>query len=501
MDGSISQCLPLAPGTTLVSSRSISSSPWSLAWRWTGGADGCFNRPINLHQPFNMIYDIAIIGAGPGGADTAEYAAGLGLNVILFEKNKVGGVCLNEGCVPTKALLHSAHIYATAKEGRKYAIQASEVTLELNKLMARKTKILKKLGAGIKMSLSSHGVTLVEAAAELQGKESDTFSISASGEIYQARHVILATGSEAFVPPIDGLREGDYWTAREALQIEELPKSLVVIGGGVIGMEFVSFFNTLGVDVTVVEMLPKILGPMDEEISAELQAAFAKRGVKFLLSTKVTAVRDGIVYAEIPEGAVELPAERILLSVGRRAVTKGLGLEHLDVALERGAVAVDGYMQTSVKGLYAVGDVNGTSMLAHTATREGVIAVDHIMGKAEAMSYKAIPGIVYTDPEVASVGQTEQELRSAGIDYEVHKVPMTLSGRFVIENEMGSGTCKLLTDKNGVLLGAHLIGNGASEILVPAIMAVEMGMTLGELSRFVFPHPTICEILRSAAMH
>ncbi len=302
-------------------------------------------------------------------------------------------------------------------------------------------------------------------------------------------------------PPIDGLREGDYWTAREALQIEELPKSLVVIGGGVIGMEFVSFFNTLGVDVTVVEMLPKILGPMDEEISAELQAAFAKRGVKFLLSTKVTAVRDGIVYAETPEGAVELPAERILLSVGRRAVTKGLGLEHLDVALERGAVAVDGYMQTSVKGLYAVGDVNGTSMLAHTATREGVIAVDHIMGKAEAMSYKAIPGIVYTDPEVASVGQTEQELRSAGIDYEVHKVPMTLSGRFVIENEMGSGTCKLLTDKNGVLLGAHLIGNGASEILVPAIMAVEMGMTLGELSRFVFPHPTICEILRSAAMH
>lgn len=448
-----------------------------------------------------MIYDIAIIGAGPGGADTAEYAAGLGLSVILFEKNKVGGVCLNEGCVPTKALLHSAHIYATAKEGRKYAVQASDITLELGKLMARKNKILKKLGAGIKMGLNGHGVTLIESQAELAGKDGDIFSVSASGEVYQARHVILATGSEAFVPPIEGLREGDYWTAREALQIDELPKSLVVIGGGVIGMEFVSFFNTLGVDVTVVEMLPKILGPMDEEISAELQSAFAKRGVKFLLSTKVTAVHDGIVYAETPEGAVELPAERILLSVGRRAVTRGLGLETLDVATERGAIAVDRYMQSNVPSLYAVGDVNGTSMLAHTATREGVIAVQHIIGKPEEMSYKAIPGIVYTDPEVASVGATEQELIAQGVEYEVHKVPMTLSGRFVIENEMGSGTCKLLTDKSGVLLGAHLIGNGASEILVPAIMAVEMGMTIQELSRFVFPHPTICEILRSAAMH
>lgn len=449
----------------------------------------------------NMIYDIAIIGAGPGGADTAEYAAGLGLNVILFEKNKVGGVCLNEGCVPTKALLHSAHIYATAKEGRKYAIQTSDVALELSKLMARKTKILKKLGAGIKMSLNNHGVTLIESAAELHSKDGDIFTISAASEMYQARHVILATGSEAFIPPIKGLQEGDYWTAREALQIDELPKSLVVIGGGVIGMEFVSFFNTLGVDVTVVEMLPKILGPMDEEISTELQAAFAKRGVKFLLSTKVTAVCDGVVYADTPDGSIELPTERILLSVGRRAITRDLGLERLGVTLERGAVAVDSHMQTNISGLYAVGDINGTSMLAHTATREGVIAVQHIVGAPQEMSYKAIPGIVYTDPEVASVGQTEQELVAKGIDYVVHKVPMTLSGRFVIENEMGNGTCKLLTDNAGVLLGAHLIGNGSSEILVPAIMAVEMGMTIEELSRFVFPHPTICEILRSAAMH
>lgn len=448
-----------------------------------------------------MIYDIAIIGAGPGGADAAEYAAAQGLSVILFERNKVGGVCLNEGCVPTKTLLHSAHIYAKAKDGRKYAVQATDVELELGKLMARKNKILKKLGAGIKMSLANHHVTLVEGTARLDGREGDTLYVACGDQRYAAKHVILATGSEAFIPPIEGLREGDYWTAREALQVEELPKSLAVVGGGVIGMEFVSFFNTMGVEVTVIEMLPKILGPMDDEVSGELQAAFAKRGVKFHLSTRVTAIRDGVIYAENADGPIEIAAERILMSVGRRALTRDLGLESLGIATERGAVVVDEYMRTNVAGVYAVGDLNGTSMLAHTAAREGVVAVSHILGRPEAMSYRAIPGIVYTDPEVASVGRTEQELIASGEPYQVHKIPMTLSGRFVIENEMVNGLCKLLTDTNGTLLGAHLLGNGSSEILVPAIMAVEHRMTLAELSRIVFPHPTVCEIIRAAAMH
>lgn len=448
-----------------------------------------------------MIYDLAIIGAGPGGADAAEYAAARGLSVVIFEKNKVGGVCLNEGCVPTKALLHSAHIYAKAKDGRKYAVSASEVELDLSKLMARKNKILKKLGAGIKLGLQKHEVTLVEAEARLAGQADGVFNIEAGEATYQAKHIILATGSEAFVPPIPGLEESGYWTAREALQVGELPKSLAVIGGGVIGMEFVSFFNTLGVEVTVVEMLPKILGPMDEELSTELQTAFAKRGVKFYLNTKVQSISNGVIHAEGPDGAVEIEAERILVSVGRRAIINGLGLKTVGVATERGAVVVDEYMRTNVAGLYAVGDINGTSMLAHTATREGVIAVQHILGEPEAMSYKAIPGIVYTDPEIASVGKTEAELKAAGVAYQVHQVPMSLSGRFVIENEMVNGLCKLITDEQGVLLGAHLLGNASSEILVPAIMAIDRGMTLRELSRIVFPHPTICEILRAAALH
>lgn len=449
-----------------------------------------------------MIYDLAIIGAGPGGADAAEFAAARGLSVVVFEKDKVGGVCLNEGCVPTKALLHSAHLYAQAKDGRKYAVSATDVALDLSKLMARKAKILKKLGAGIKLALQQHEVEIVQGEARLGAREGELFVIEAGESTYRARHTILATGSQAFIPPIPGLAEVEYWTAREALQATELPKSLVVIGGGVIGMEFVSFFCTLGVEVTVVEMLPKILGPMDEEISNELQAAFAKRGVKFHLNTQVKRIAGSTIHAEGLDGPIELEAERILVSVGRRAVTTGLGLEDLGVATERGAVVVDDYMRTNIPGLYAVGDINGTSMLAHTATREGIVAVQHILGQTdEPMSYRAIPGIVYTDPEVASVGKTEAELTAEGITYVVHKVPMSLSGRFVIENEMVNGLCKLLTDEHDVLLGAHLIGNASSEILVPAIMAIEQRMTLHDLSRIVFPHPTICEILRAAALH
>ena len=421
-----------------------------------------------------MKFDLAIIGAGPGGTDAAEHAAARGLKVVIFEKNKLGGVCLNEGCIPTKTLLHSAHLLAEAREGRKYGLSIPEAELELSKVMARKGKILKKLSAGIRMNLQNLGVEIVTEEAHLTGRSGDVYQIQAGEATYEAAHVILATGSRAFVPPIPGLSEVPYWTAKEALEIDTLPSSLAVLGGGVIGMEFVSFFSTLGVEVTVIEMLPKILGPMDEELSTELQKSFEKKGVKFHLETKVT---------------------------GRRAVTEGLGLETVGVELERGAVRVDAHMQTSAPRVYAIGDVNGVSMLAHTAAREGVIAVDHILGGGDAMCYKAIPGIVYTHPEIASVGCTEQELQAEGRAYEVHRVPMTLSGRFVIENEQGNGICKLLTDEQGVVLGAHCLGNGSSEILVPAIMAVQCGLKLSDLAKVVFPHPTVCEILRLAALH
>lgn len=448
-----------------------------------------------------MNYDVAIIGAGPGGTDAAEHAAAHGLKTIIFEKNKLGGVCLNEGCIPTKTLLRSAHLLEQAREGRKYGLAIPEADFELGKVMARKTKILKKLGAGIRLGLQNHGVEIVTEEARLTGKTDAGYLIQAGEATYTAAKVILATGSRAFVPPIPGLSEVDFWTAREALEVSELPTELVVLGGGVIGMEFVSLFSTLGVKVTVVEMLPKILGPMDAELSEELLKTFEKRGVTFHLSTKVTAVEPGKVLAEHEGTTLEIPFDKLLVSVGRRAVTEGLGLEELGVTLNRGAVAVDEHLQTNLPGLYAVGDVNGTSMLAHTAAREGQVAVHHIAGTEDKMSYRAIPGVVYTDPEIAAVGQTEQELQAAGTPYEVHRVPMTLSGRFIIENEGAGGFCKLLTSPEGVVLGAHLFGNGSSEILVPAVMAVEHGMKLSELSRIVFPHPTVCEIVRAATLH
>lgn len=448
-----------------------------------------------------MKYDLAVIGAGPGGSDAAEHAAAHGLSVVIFEKNKLGGVCLNEGCIPTKALLHSAHLLTEALEGKKYGLNIPEASFDLGKVMQRKTKILKKLGAGVRMGLQNKGVEIVTAEAQIIGRTDEGFTIQAGEETYTAGRVLIATGSKAFIPPIPGLDGVDYWTAREALEVKELPERLVVLGGGVIGMEFVSLFATLGVQVSVVEMLPKILGPMDNEISSELQKSFEKRGVKFHLSTKVVAVRPGAVIAEFEGQTLELPFDKLLVSVGRRAVTDGLGLESVGVELNRGAIAVDEHLQSNVAGLYAIGDVNGVSMLAHTAAREGQVAVNHILGVEDKMSYRAIPGIVYTNPEIAAVGATEEELQKQGVAYQVHRVPMSLSGRFIIENEQGNGICKLLTDEAGKVLGAHLLGNGSSEILVPAIMAVELGMKLEDLRRIVFPHPTVCEIVRSAAMN
>lgn len=449
----------------------------------------------------SVLYDLAIIGAGPGGSDSAEFAAMNGLKCVIFEKNNVGGVCLNEGCIPTKTLLHSAHIYhKAAADGRKYAIESAGVGVDMGKLIARKNKIIKKLSAGIRTGLTNHGVDLVMAEARINGKDADgNFQILAGEESYSAKRILLATGSRSFIPPIPGLDNISYWTNKEALDCKELPKSLTVIGGGVIGMEFVSFFNTMGVPVNVVEMLPKILGPMDEEISEELMKSFEKRGVKFYMNTKVVGVEPGIVHAETSEGEhIDIEGEQIMVSVGRRAVTEGLGLETLQIATERGAVVVDEHLSTNVAGVYACGDITGRALLAHVARRAGQVAVHHMLGIEDSMSYNAVPGVVYTDPEIAAVGATEKELQAAGIAYEVLRLPMAFSGRFVIENEQVNGICKLLIDNEKHIIGAHLMGNTSSEFITVATLAIEKKMTVDELSRIIFPHPTISEVIFSA---
>ena len=446
-----------------------------------------------------MKYDVAIIGGGPAGYTAAERAAKGGLSTILFEKNALGGVCLNEGCVPTKTLLYSAKTYDNIRHAAKYAVKAENPSFDLGKIIARKNKVVKKLTAGIRMKMTEAGATVVNAEASIEGRAEDgTLTIVAADTRYEAANLLICTGSETVIPPIPGLSETAYWTSREALQSKELPASLVIIGGGVIGMEFASFFNSLGVEVHVVEMLDKILGPMDRELSAMLQAEYAKRGVKFYLGHKVTGVHGTEVSVEKDGESFTLTGEKVLLSVGRRPVTKGFGLENLGVEPFRNGVKVNEYMQTSLPNVYACGDITAFSLLAHTAVSEAEVAIDHILGKPHAMSYKAIPGVVYTNPEIAGVGRTEDELQAAGVDYQVKKIPMAFSGRFVAENEMGNGVCKLLLDGEGTLIGAHLLGNPASELIVIAGMAIEQGMKAEQLTRFVFPHPTVGEILKEA---
>ena len=306
-----------------------------------------------------MEYDIAIIGGGPAGYTAAERASENGLKTILFEKNAIGGVCLNEGCIPTKTLLYSAKILDSIKSASKYGIVAmKDPSFDLAKIIDRKNKTVRKLTLGVKARLTGNGVTIVEGEARITGEEFGNIRIHCDGKEYLVKNVLVCTGSETVIPPIKGLSEVKYWTSREALDLNDLPKSLAIIGGGVIGMEFASFFNSLGTEVTVVEMLPEILGGLDGEISAMLRDIYAKKGIKFNLSCRVTEIKGNeVIYVDPQGNTASAKGDKILVSVGRRAVTAGLGLETLGVELNRGAVKVDNKMRTNIPNVFAAGDV------------------------------------------------------------------------------------------------------------------------------------------------
>ena len=441
-----------------------------------------------------MNFDIAIIGGGPAGYTAAERAGANGLKAVLFEKKAMGGVCLNEGCIPTKTLLYSAKILDSIKSASKYGVSAESPSFDLSKIMNRKDKTVKMLTGGVKMTVNSYGVTIVEKEAFIEGENEGMIRITCDGETYSVKYLLVCTGSDTVIPPIPGLAEVDYWTSKEALEIKELPKTLVIIGGGVIGMEFASFFNSMGVKVHVVEMMPEILGAMDKETSGMLRAEYAKRGVTFYLNTKVVEVNaHGVVIEK--EGKVStIEAEKILLSVGRKANLSRVGLDKLNIELHRNGVKVDEHLLTSHPRVYACGDITGYSLLAHTAIREAEVAINHILGVEDRMNYDCVPGVVYTNPEVAGVGKTEEELIKSGLSYRVSKLPMAYSGRFVAENEQGNGLCKLIQDEEGKIIGCHILGNPASELIVIAGIAIQRGYTVEEFQKTVFPHPTVGEI-------
>lgn len=443
-------------------------------------------------------YDLAIIGGGPAGYVAAERAGSAGLRIVLFEKRDLGGVCLNEGCIPTKTLLYSAKLYENALRSDKYGIKTEGVTFDFPKMMARKNKVIRKSVMGVVAKMKENGVDTVSEEAVIESRTSEGFVISAGERKYRARNLLIATGSLPMIPPISGLDIAieAIVTSREILRLKEVPASLVIIGGGVIGMEFASLFNSLGTKVLVIEMLEEILTGIDREVCVMFRDIYQKKGVQFNLSSKVTSISGHEVTFEKGGETFSVTGDKILISVGRTPVIRGFGLENLGVELVRGAIKVDDRMRTNIPNLFAAGDVTGFSMLAHTASREGEVVVNNLTGREDRMRYSAIPSVVYTNPEISGVGLTEEAAKERKVDYRVATLLMTYSGRFVTENEGGTGLCKVLIGKHDEVLGVHMLGNPSSEIIYGACMAIESEMTLRELKEVVFPHPTVSEILR-----
>jgi len=443
------------------------------------------------------MYDLGIIGAGPAGYVAAERAGMNGLKVILFDKRKLGGVCLNEGCIPTKTMLYSAKLLQNARDGEKYGIKCSDVTFNFAKIMERKNKVVTRLVSGVGAAMKKFGVQVVYAHAEMTERASDHIIVTAGNDQFKCKNILLATGSEALVPPIKGLIREEILTNREILEISSVPASLTIIGGGVIGMEFASFFNTIGCKVVVVEMLSEILGSTDREISAMLRTEFTKKGIEFNLNSRVVEIKGQEVIFEKEGKLQSVKSEKILMSVGRKPIINGIGLERFGVEINHGGVKIDNTCRTNIPNIYAAGDITGFSLLAHTASREGEVAVNNICGKKDIIRYNAIPSVVYTNPEIASVGLTEEEAKNKNIKYIVRSLPMSYSGRFIAENEGKNGFVKILVgEKFNEVLGVHMFGNPSSEIIYGAAIMIEMQMRLRDVEEIVFPHPTVSEILK-----
>lgn len=462
-----------------------------------------------------MKYFLAIIGGGPAGYTAAEKASKAGKDVVLFEQNAVGGTCLNVGCIPTKSLLYGAKQYYNATHAAKYGVTATDVTFDFAAMQKRKTIVVRKLVAGIKQRLNNEHCTLVNGFAKVESRTDELVTIRCNDEVFEAENLMICTGSTNFVPPIPGIKDNEHvWDSTDALNATELPKSIIIVGGGVIGMEFATLYHELGVPVTVIEALPSILPNLDPEVVSVLADKYRKAGINILTETRVEKIEGSEVFISSSSSESRpssLSADKILVSVGRRANLNGLEALN-DIELNRGAIVIDEFCQTNLPKVYACGDVTGKIMLAHVASRQAEVAVEHmlhdsIVNKNESsinrqivnrqiVNYNAVPSVVYTNPEIASVGLTEVQAESMEISVEVRKLPMTFSGRFMAENEGETGLCKMIVDsRTGTIVGVHCIGNPCSEFIAAASCAVRNGYTLSDFQQVVFPHPTVSEIL------
>ena len=459
-------------------------------------------------------FDIIIIGSGPGGYVTAIRAAQLGFSTAIIERDYLGGICLNWGCIPTKALLRSAEIFHYLQHPKDYGLSAEHVTYDPGAMVKRSRAVSKRLNDGVGFLMRKNKVAVIwgEATIEAPGKVAVKAVATAAPKgalgagAYQAKHIIIATGARPRVLP--GLEPDKklIWTYFEAMVPEHMPKSLLVVGSGAIGIEFASFYRTFGADVTVVEILPQILPAEDTEISAFARKQFEKQGIKILTGAKVTKLDKAAdsVTATIDTGkgsTQTLTAERVISAVGVVGNIENLGLEKLGVKTERGAIVIDALNRTNVPGIYAIGDVAGAPLLAHKAEHEGVICVEAIKGlKPHPMDKRLIPGCTYCAPQIASVGLTEQAAKEKKYDIRVGRFPFVGNGKAIALGE-DQGLVKVIFDrKTGALLGAHMVGAEVTELIQGYVVAMNLETTEEELMHTVFPHPTLSEMMKEAVL-
>ena len=446
-------------------------------------------------------YDVVVLGAGPGGYVAALRAAQLGAKVCLIEKDVVGGTCLNRGCIPSKALIHSAVLWKRAKDAGVFGVSASQWRFDWGKAQGRKNDVVNAQVKGVHTLLQAAKVEVKQGAGSMVDAKTVKVSVNGSAETVTGKAIILASGSEpAGIPgvPIDGER---ILTSTEALQLSELPRSFLVVGGGVIGMEFASMLSSLGTQVTVVEMLPQILATEDPMLVRILQGALQKQGVAFHVNTKVEKVETAAsgVRVEISGGAT-LEAERALIATGRSLNSRGIGLEHVGVKTDRGAIQVNERMETTVSGIYAIGDVTGMSLLAHVASMQGLVAAANATGGHATMDYSAIPNCIYTDPEIASVGLSEPTAKEQGRAIKVGRFNFAALGKAMCIGET-AGMVKVVADvQTDKVLGVGIVGPHATDLIAEGVLAVRHGLTAHQVAETIHAHPTLPEAM-GEAMH
>ena len=445
-----------------------------------------------------MKYDLAVIGAGPAGYVAAKKAGGAGMSVLLVEGRKLGGVCLNEGCVPSKTLLQAAKTYYHALHGDAFGVEVDGVRFNFEKANAHKTQVMDGMRNGIAGLMKKSKVEVVFGQATL----SDGRKVTVDGETHEADNILICTGSSPTRPPIPGVDGANVVDSTGILELEELPSSLVVIGGGIIGCEFACFFGSVGIPVTVLEALPEICPTLDPDLARTLRGELSKKNVTFHLGAKVEEITDGEVKFSLDGESQVAEAGLVLVATGRRPNVANLGLDDLRVDYdERGGIKVDDRCATNVPGVWAAGDVTGRAQLAHAASRMAEVVVHNITGRADVMRYDAMPSVVYTSPEVAVAGLTKEQAEERGLKVTTGKIPMTINARYLAEHPGERGLCKVVVEEGTRrLLGVHMIGGACSEMIFGAAAMLETELREEEIDEIIFPHPTTSEVMKDVFM-